>query len=131
MAKNKFVTYPALITPDENNTFDIEFVDVPEALSFGNSINDAALHGQEALSLGLYGRKILLKATNIESIIKHDNQTVVLISANLSSIKVKEATVRKNVTVPAELADEKGINFSATLSTALRKNWRLTLSDGL
>ncbi|ANZ70363.1 type II toxin-antitoxin system HicB family antitoxin [Pediococcus claussenii] len=124
MAKNKLVTYPALITPDENNTFDIEFVDVPEALSFGNSINDAALHGQEALGLALYGRKTLPKATAIESIDKQDNQTIVLISADLNNVKVKEATVRKNVTVPAklaELADEKGINFSATLSTALKE----------
>lgn len=124
MAKNKLVTYPALITPDEDNTFDIEFVDVPEALSFGNSINDAALHGQEALGLALYGRKTFPKATAIESIDKQDNQVIVLISADLNNIKAKEATVRKNVTVPAELAElanEKGINFSATLSTALKE----------
>lgn len=48
MKNINLVTYPALLTPDENNTFDIEFVDVPEALSFGNSINDAVVHGQEA-----------------------------------------------------------------------------------
>ncbi|BAP85202.1 hypothetical protein LOOC260_106460 [Paucilactobacillus hokkaidonensis JCM 18461] len=126
MKNINLVTYPALLTPDENNTFDIEFVDVPEALSFGNSINDAVVHGQEALGLALYGRKTLPEATIIDDIQKNDNQTIVIVSVDLNIVKsqVKEVTIRKNVTVPADLAEQaqaQGINFSATLSDALRE----------
>ncbi|WP_439001779.1 type II toxin-antitoxin system HicB family antitoxin [Pediococcus damnosus] len=120
------MTYPALITPDEHNTYDIEFVDIPEALSFGNSINDAVIHGQEALGLALYSRKPLPAATAIENINKEDNQMIVIVSVDLNIIKsqVKEPTIHKNVTVPADLAEQaqqQGINFSATLSDALRE----------
>ena len=125
MRKANIVTYPALITADENHTYDIEFVDVPEAFSFGNSINEAVIHGQDALGLALYGRKTLPKATDIENIKKDDAQMIVIVSVDLNIIKsqIKEPTVNKNVTIPADLAEKaqkQGINFSATLADALR-----------
>lgn len=57
---------------------------------------------------------------------KNDNQTIVIVSVDLNIVKsqVKEVTIRKNVTVPADLAEQaqaQGINFSATLSDALRE----------
>lgn len=124
MRKQSVVTYPALLTPDENNTYNIEFPDVPEALSFGNSMNDAVIHAQEALGLALFNKSQLPTPTEIQNIKKTDEQTIVLVTTDLNIIKnkVRKPTVRKNVTVPADLAEQAqkaGINFSATLSEAL------------
>jgi predicted RNase H-like HicB family nuclease len=130
MKKPNLVTYPALITPDENGTFDIEFVDVPEALSFGSSVTEAVQHGQEALGLALYNKRTLPKITPIEKIQQDKHQLIVLVMVDLNVIKsqVKRPTVRKNVTVPADLvqrAKEQGINFSATLTEALEAKLEL------
>jgi predicted RNase H-like HicB family nuclease len=130
MKKPNLVTYPALITPDENGTFDIEFVDVPEALSFGSSVTEAVQHGQEALGLALYNKRALPKITPIEKIQQDEHQLIVLVMVDLNVIKsqVKRPTVRKNVTVPADLAQrakEQGINFSATLTEALEAKLEL------
>lgn len=122
MKQQQIVTYPAIITPDENQTYDIEFVDVSEALSFGQTINEAVMHGQEALGLALYHQKQLPVATPIEKINIKESQMVVLVMVDLAIIRsqVRLPTVRKNVTVPADLAAEaQGLNFSATLTEAL------------
>ncbi|MDV7718695.1 HicB family protein [Pediococcus ethanolidurans] len=125
MKKTTIVTYPALITADENNTYDIEFIDVPEALSFGNSINDAVTHGQEALGLALYNHRSLPKPSDIQTMHKESNQIIVLVSVDLAIIKskIKKPTVHKNVTVPTDLAEkaqQRGLNFSAILTEALK-----------
>lgn len=124
MKKNKAVIYPALITPDEGNTFDVEFVDVPDALSFGNSTDEAVLRGKDALRLALTDYSALPTPTPVEKIQKNSDQIIVLVAVELYATKpdIKEPMVRKNVTVPenlAVLAKNKNLNFSAILTIAL------------
>lgn len=56
---------------------------------------------------------------------KESNQIIVLVSVDLAIIKskVKKPTVHKNVTVPTDLAEkaqQRGLNFSAILTEALK-----------
>jgi antitoxin HicB len=41
--------YPARLTPDDNGTVLITFPDVPGAVSFGNTPDEAIAHGLDAL----------------------------------------------------------------------------------
>jgi antitoxin HicB len=41
--------YPVKLTPDDNNTFYVTFPDFPEAITFGENVEDAIFHAQNAL----------------------------------------------------------------------------------
>jgi antitoxin HicB len=41
--------YPAILTPDDNDTFMIAFPDVPGAISYGDTAEEALAHGRDAL----------------------------------------------------------------------------------
>jgi antitoxin HicB len=44
--------YPVILTPDENTVL-VTFPDVPEAITFGISVDEAMLHAVDALETGL------------------------------------------------------------------------------
>ncbi len=45
--------YPAKLTPAEEGGFNVSFRDVPEALTFGDTLDEALAHGANALETGL------------------------------------------------------------------------------
>ncbi|MBK8508954.1 MAG: type II toxin-antitoxin system HicB family antitoxin [Candidatus Competibacteraceae bacterium] len=45
--------YPAILTPDDNGTVLVTFPDVPEALTFGDTEDDALRQAVDALETGL------------------------------------------------------------------------------
>lgn len=45
--------YPVKLTPDDNGTLKVSFPDVPEALTFGESREDALRRGRDALESAL------------------------------------------------------------------------------
>ncbi|MEE5987205.1 type II toxin-antitoxin system HicB family antitoxin [Ligilactobacillus equi] len=123
------VAYPAILDNSENadGVYTVTFPDVPGAISEGNNIATAMKNGSEALGLMLYDAEEIPVVSNLKEVTKkHPNQTVTLIFADLEDTRrnVKKPVVKKNTTIPGDLAhkaEEAGINFSKTLTEALRQ----------
>ncbi len=124
--KHKIVTYPAIFKPLSNNVYFISFPDVEGAITEGHGLEDAFEMASDALGTMLYDEKKLPSLTDPAKIkVKNDGSFVALVSADLTKAADNfEKTVRKNVTVPFNLAAEaekKHLNFSQILTDALRK----------
>ena len=83
-------------------------------------------NGAEALELMLYDAKELPAATKLSDVKTVNPEAIVsyiMVDLIAAAKKVKLPVVRKNTTIPvdlAEKAEEAGINFSATLTEALK-----------
>jgi len=55
MEKAQTIVYPAIFSP-ENNTYNVTFPDIAEAITFGEDIPEAVIMAQSALGLALYER---------------------------------------------------------------------------
>lgn len=125
------VVYPAVLDDSENekNYYTVTFPDVEGAITDGNGEGEAMAKGSEILGAFLYSlpKDKLPIPTDIE-IVKKKNpgKLVVPIFADLEKAKreTKPATVKKNTTIPGDLvyrAEQAGINFSQTLTDALKE----------
>lgn len=128
MARNKYVAYPAILDDQENESgvYTVTFPDVPGAISQGNGVPEALAKGAEALELMLYDEEHLPEPSDLSKV-KDENPeaivTFIMVDLIAAAKKVKLPVVRKNTTIPvdlAEKAEEAGINFSATLTEALK-----------
>lgn len=125
----KVVAYPAILdnSENENGKYTVTFPDVPGAISQGKNIPEAMANASEALGLMLYNAETLPEASDSKKIEKENpNSFVTMIFSNLDEIAktVKKPTVKKNTTIPGDLAqkaEEAGINFSKTLTEALEE----------
>ena len=129
MAHTHYVDYTEVLEDSENDTgtYTVTFPDVPGAMSDGVALTDALANGAEALELMLYDEKKLPKASHLSDVQADNPETIVsyiMIDLIAAAKKVKMPVVRKNTTIPvdlAEKAEEAGINFSATLTEALKE----------
>ena len=128
MVHTRYVAYPAILDDKGNNpgTYTVTFPDVPGATSQGTGIPEALANGAEALELMLYDAKELPAATKLSDVKTVNPEAIVsyiMVDLIAAAKKVKLPVVRKNTTIPvdlAEKAEEAGINFSATLTEALK-----------
>lgn len=126
MEKAQIIVYPAIFSP-ENNTYNITFPDVAEAITFGEDIPEDVIMAQSALSLALYERTQIPPASSPKDIhLKSDEDFVVMISLDLNEYRRKNYSkiVRKNTSIPEWLnilAEKENINFSQTLTDALKQ----------
>lgn len=126
-----FVVYPAILDDSENerNCYTVTFPNVKGAITQGYGEGEAMSKGSEVLGALLCNipKNKLPLPSDIEQI-KKENPTKIVVpifsdlgrAARLS----KTAVVRKNTTIPsylAYLAEEEGINFSQTLTDALKE----------
>ncbi|KLO65824.1 pilus biosynthesis protein HicB [Enterococcus cecorum] len=120
------IVYPAIFSP-ENNTYNVTFPDVVEAITFGEDIPEDVIMAQSALSLALYERTQIPPASSPKDIhLKSDEDFVVMISLDLNEYRRKNHAkiVRKNTSIPEWLnilAEKENINFSQTLTDALKQ----------
>lgn len=123
--KKQIVTYPAVFKPIDKDVYFISFPDVPNAITEGHGLKDSFDMASDALATMLYDEKKLPKVTNPKEIKIDGDSFVALVSADLSKAADNfEKTVRKNVTVPfniANEAEEKHLNFSKILTDALKQ----------
>lgn len=117
------LVYPAIIDYD-GHYYVVTFPDVPEAITQGESIEEAYLMAEEALGLALEDKIEFPTASPIDSLDK--NKTVALIGIDLAAYRRKHhsKTIRKNVTVPewlCDMATSENLNFSQTLTDALKE----------
>lgn len=126
MEKAQIIVYPAIFSP-ENNTYNVTFPDVAEAITFGENIPEAVIMAQSALGLALYERTQMSPASSPKDIhLKSDEDFVVMISLDLNEYRRKNYAkiVRKNTSIPEWLnilAEKENINFSRTLTDALKQ----------
>ena len=111
MAHTHYVAYPAILDDRENDpgTYTVTFPDVPGAISEGVGIPDALAKGAEALELMLYDEKDLPKASHLSDVkADHPEAIVSYIMVDLvaAAKKVKMPVVRKNTTIPVDLAEK-------------------------
>lgn len=121
--KNNLVVYPAIVSFDENR-YTVDFIDLKECSSTGNSIQDACGMAQRKLISFLQKHPCHPK-TNLDFSKANlaPNQHIVLISADMQVFRDTRA-VKKTLTIPSwlnDLALEKGINFSQVLQKALKE----------
>lgn len=129
MPQTHFVAYPAVLDDSENKPgeYSVSFPDVPGALSEGVGVAQALAHGAEALELMLYDEKELPESSDLKTVEQEYPHAIVsFITVDLvaAAKKVKKPVVRKNTTIPedlAEKADAADINFSETLTEALKE----------
>ena len=124
-----FVVYPAILDDSENKKecYTVTFPDVSGAITDGNGEGEAMARGSEILGAFLYDlpKDQLPVPTDIEEVRRRNpDKLVVPIFADLEKARreTKPATVKKNTTIPGDLAykaEEAGINFSQTLTEAL------------
>lgn len=130
-----FVVYPAILDDSENEKeyYTVTFPDVPGAITDGNGEGEAMARGSEILGAFLYDcpKDQLPVPTDIEDVRRSNpDKLIVPIFADLEKARreTKPATVKKNTTIPGDLAykaEEAGINFSQTLTEALKKKLNL------
>lgn len=124
---DKFIAYPAIFKPlrNSNDAYFISFPDLPNTFTEGHGLEDAFLMASDVLAEMNYDNKNLPNPSALSDILVDGDSFVVIVSGNLSAKKREfQKYVRKNVTVPADLAakaDEKNINFSQTLTEALKE----------
>lgn len=125
------VVYPAILddSEKEKGLYTVTFPDVPGAISDGHSTGEAMARGSEALGCILCETPVdkLPPASDWHELQKKNpGKLVVLIFCDLNEArrKSREVTVKKNTTIPGELAyraEQAGINFSQVLTEALRE----------
>lgn len=102
MEKAQIIVYPAIFSP-ENNTYNVTFPDVAEAITFGEDIPEDVIMAQSALGLALYERTQIPPASSPKDIhLKSDEDFVVMISLDLNEYRRKNHAkiVRKNTSIP-------------------------------
>lgn len=131
--KEKVIVYPAVLDNSENSddVYTVIFPDVPGAISEGKGLAQAMLNGSEALGLMLYDVDEMPEASNINEVrAEYPEAEVTLIFTNLEDVrrKARKPLVKKNTTIPSTLAqqsEERGINFSQTLTEALEEKLKV------
>lgn len=127
MAKTKIVVYPAAFIKDAvTQTYTIIFPDVPSAISQAETLGHALVNAQDVLGLMLYDEQHLPTASSLKSVQQaypHNQVQLVAVDLLKAAKSVSKPLVKKNTTIPADLAreaSEQGINFSALLTKALK-----------
>lgn len=126
MRNKHMAIYPAIFSP-EGEMYNVTFPDVPEAITFGEGIDEAVELAQSALGLALYDQDRHPKATNPKDIaLENDDDFILMVTLDLSEYRRKNhtKTIRKNTSIPEWLnvmAERENINFSQTLTEALKE----------
>ena len=125
--------YPAIFTPEENGQYSVRFPDIRNCFTGADSLQDAMDMANDVLCLMLYE----LEQTSADipaasPVAEAQKQTegsefVTLISCDTLAYRrfYDNRAVKKTLSIPSwlnDMAKREGINFSATLQTALKES---------
>lgn len=131
--KNKYI-FPATFTYEEDG-ISVSFRDLQGCFSYGYSEQEAYENAKEALELHLYGMEednmLIPEASNFKSIEKSENEATFLIDVWMIPVRdqMKNRAVKKTLTIPSwlnDIAEEKKVNFSSILQSALKNYLGIT-----
>lgn len=118
------VSYPAIVHK-EDESYWLEFPDLPGCQTYGGTLNQTIEYAMEALGgyllLLLEEEKTFPCPSDIQKLCAEEGAFTTLVACNINQYKDTRA-VKKTLTIPAWLNDiamEKGINFSKVLQDAL------------
>jgi predicted RNase H-like HicB family nuclease len=127
--KNRYL-FPAIFTVDDDG-ISIEFPDLPNCLTCGDTEEEAVLMAKDALELHLYGMEEegqnIPESTKVNRINTDENQFVVMIDVYMPPIRDEMAlrSIKKTLTIPKwlnDIAEQKAVNFSFVLQKALKQH---------
>lgn len=120
--------YPAVFH-HEDDSYWVEFPDLEGCQSFGDTLQETLFNAQEALAgycvTLLEQKRPLVPASDIQTLTVPEGCFASLVEAELIT---KSKAVKKTLTIPSwlnEIAEERGVNFSAALQNALVKELNL------
>lgn len=120
--------YPAIFTPEENNSYSIRFPDIENCFTCGDNLQDGLEMAEDALALVLYGyekdNKQIPHPSDINSLSLSNNEFAnYIICDTLAYRKMyNNKSVKKTLTIPEwlnEAATAMNLNFSQILQEAL------------
>ena len=126
----KKITYLAVFEPSSNSTFGVYFPDLPGCISLGNDFEHAQAMAAEALGLHLWGMEKDNEPIPVPSAPPFNDLPVgavivpVTVFPDVVKNEMDNKAVKTNVTLPAwlkELAEEKKVNYSQVLQSALKE----------
>lgn len=122
--------YPAVISDDEGKFF-VEFPDLDDCFTEGDTLEEAVELAEDALSMMLAhfedNDQPLPKPTVIDDVHKSDGDIATLVFADTVAWRRKLSTksVKKTLTIPAWLntaAEKHGLNYSQLLQEAIMEH---------
>ena len=125
----KVVIYPIILTPGKDGGFSVFVPDFGVKTS-GKNLEDSFYAARVQISLKgielLRKKESLPEPSEVSSLRSEKGEIVTLVDVDFAAFKriIDNKTVRRNCTLPAwldEMASEAGINVSAVLQTALKK----------
>ena len=126
--------YPAVLTPEENGQFSVNFPDLDSCYTFGVDLKDALVMAEDILAFVLYDYekdgKSIPEPASLKSIVLEDGEFVNYIACDTIEYRKRNSSkaVKKTLTIPEwlnESAMAAGINFSQVLQEALMENIKL------
>ena len=121
--------YPAIFTKEKTG-YSVSFPDIKGCLTQGNSLQEAFSMASDALCLMLYSleenNEIIPTSSDISKIKTTKSEFVSYVTCDTLFYRqfYDNKSVKKTLTIPAWLntmSERAGINFSATLQAALKK----------
>ena len=128
MKRNSYI-YPAIFTKTATG-FAVRFPDLPGCVSAAETLNAAHEMAREGLGLHLWGMEtdgdVIPESTPVDQLKTIAGETVGLIEVSMVSVRMEldNKAVKKTLTIPSylnSLAEQKKINFSRVLQSALKK----------
>ena len=122
--------YPAVFQPEEDGGFSVFFPDIDGCNTQGESLEESYRMAFDALGIVLSyledGHMPIPKASAPQEIQLQEGQYIVVVEFNMAEYKRRTGSyaVKKTLSIPSWLnveAEKAGINFSATLQTALKE----------
>lgn len=120
--------YPAIFTKEDDGGYLVEFPDLPECYTDGDSLAEAFENAEDALALMMWAleekKAPIATPSNPADITPPAGAIVSLVKADTLPVRKMNDTraIRKNVTIPGWLntiACENNINFSQLLQNAI------------
>ena len=122
--------YPAVFTPEADGGFLVDFPDLPNCFTDGDTLEEAFENAEDALALKLWcmeehGETIAPPSVP-SSLDPLDGASIALVKADTIAVRKMNDTksIRKSITLPSwmdALAKEHNINFSQLLQNAIRR----------
>ncbi|EDT87288.1 HicB family protein [Clostridium botulinum] len=127
MYKENYI-FPAIITKLAETDYNVSFPDFDEIITYGESVEEAYIMAEDALSLELFDlwedKKEISEPTNVDNLTLENNETLILVKLNLKDVlkKYDNKAVKKTLTIPSwlnKVAEENKVNFSQILQAGL------------
>lgn len=126
--------YPAVLTPADEGGYTVDFPDLPNCFTEGDSIPEALEMAKDALCLILYDmeerNESIPHPSDISSVNNNSTGIVSLVACDTLEYRkfFDKKAVKKTLTIPNWLntmAEKSDINFSAVLQEALMEKLHL------